>query len=127
MALDLSGGRATTAEGSRIVVWCGGRDLSVAGLSLTERAIYTAARAGFEKILVVAERGAEALRRKLAREPRLAGARWEVVDPKAWAAEVAEDSGRWVVTTDEWVIGSELLAALRDVSAGIAAASADGP
>ncbi len=127
MALDLSGGQAETISGSQVIVWCGGRDLSVAGLSLAERAIYTACRAGFEKVLIVAERDVEALRRSLARDPHLAGRRWEIVDPKGFVAEVAPSSGRWVVTTDEWVIGWELLAALWGLEEDVAAASAEGP
>jgi phosphatidylglycerophosphate synthase len=127
MALDLSGGSGEHLPSSRILVWCAGVSWRLAGLDLSRRAIYTAWRAGFERLLLVAEGGAATLRSALAGDAHLEGKQWDVVGVEEWSERVRAEGGRWVVLPDRWIIDA---AHLRDLAAARgepAAAAADGP
>ena len=126
MALDLSGG-AERLPSSRIVIWCTGVGWRIGGLEPWRRALFTACRAGFERLLVVATGPEASIRGLLAADPRLGDRQWEVVGPDQWLDRVRRDGGRWVVFTDRWIVDA---AHLRDLAASRgepAAAAADGP
>ena len=126
MALDLSGGSGGARPGSRILLWCpeAADRPRVAGLELWRRAVYTACRAGFTRLVLVAP---ERVRAALAGDPRLEGRSWEVVDPDGWASVLVGAGARWVVLCEDWVVDADLLAALAATEGGPAAATADGP
>jgi phosphatidylglycerophosphate synthase len=127
MALDLSGGAAEHLPSSRILVWCAAAPWRLAGLDLWRRAVYTAWRAGFERLLLVAEGGTAALRGALAGDPRLAGKQWDVVGPEEWPERVRGEGGRWVVLPDRWIVDASHLRELAAARGEPAAAAADGP
>lgn len=130
MVLELSGGAAPPKAGWRILVWCGGAEPSpiVAGVPLWRRAVLTAVRAGFEKILVVVGADAEERRRELAGDPRAHGREIEVVAASdGWPSRLDPAGGRRVVLDERWIVGPELLAALAESEDGTVAATSDGP
>jgi phosphatidylglycerophosphate synthase len=128
MALDLSGGFAPTLAGSQIVVWCGPPLGAVAGLELWRRAVFTACRAGFARLVIVADGRASEIRRSLAGDHRLAGRRWDVAEShEDWTAAVAAAGGRWVWLSDRWLVDAGHLRDLAETTGGIAAATGAGP
>lgn len=128
MALDLSGGLADRLPGSRILVWCGGDRARVAGLDPWRRAVYTACRAGFERLLIVVDGDAAGVRRELSDDPRLADRCWEVADARErWDARLAEAGGRWVCLDDRWIVDSAHLRELARTRGELASAAPDGP
>jgi phosphatidylglycerophosphate synthase len=128
MALDLSGGFEERVAGSQILVWCSEASERVAGLELWRRAVYTACRAGFERIVMVADGLSERIRHELAADRRLAGRRWEVLRPgDGWLESIRAAGGRWVVLPDRWIVDAEHLAALAATHGEPTAASAEGP
>jgi len=128
MALDLSGGVAETLPGAQIIVWCDAPKGRVAGVELWRRAVYTACRAGFQRLIIVAPGRVEEVRSSLADDPRLEGRRWEVVTPgESWAARVVAAGGRWVLLQDRWVVDATHLRDLAATTRGRAASSPEGP
>jgi 1L-myo-inositol 1-phosphate cytidylyltransferase / CDP-L-myo-inositol myo-inositolphosphotransferase len=128
MALDLRSGRDERAVGSQILVWCGEPSERVAGLELWRRAVYTACRAGFERIVIVAESLAEQIRRDLADDYHVAGSRWEVLRPAdGWLESVRAAGGRWVVLPDRWIVDAAHLTELAAARGEPTASSAEGP
>src|SRR5205807_1554607 len=105
MALDLSGGTMDRMPGSRVLVWCERATWRVAGLELWRRAVYTACRAGFARMLIVADGGVDTIRADLGGDPHLDGIEWEALAAgDDWMKQVAEHGGRWVVLSDRWVV-----------------------
>jgi hypothetical protein len=127
MALDLSGGAGERLPSSQILVWCAGVTWRLAGLDLWRRAVYTAWRAGFGRLLLVTEGGAATLRGALADDPRLEGRQWEVVGREGWPDRVRREGGRWVVLPDRWIVDAAHLRELAAARGEPAAAAADGP
>jgi 1L-myo-inositol 1-phosphate cytidylyltransferase / CDP-L-myo-inositol myo-inositolphosphotransferase len=128
MALDLGGGPDQRVAGSQILVWCGEPSERVAGLELWRRAVYTASRAGFERILIVAESLAEQIGRDLADDRHVAGRRWEVLRPAdGWLESIRGAGGRWVVLPDRWIVDAAHLTELAAARGEPTAASAEGP
>src|SRR5882724_8525139 len=81
MALDLSGGVAENLSGGQILIWCDGPPGRVAGVELWKRAVFTACRAGFDRLVIVVPAAADDIRRALEGDHRLDGRRWEVAAP----------------------------------------------
>ena len=130
MALELEAAEQRVRTGARIVIWCGSVDsaLVVAGLPLWQRAIYTACRAGFERLVIVVPGSAAPIERALAGDPRLSGRKVDVVPvSEGWGLKLDGASSRWVVLHDQWVVDAELLVELSATSEGLVAASLDGP
>jgi len=130
MALDLSGGVAESIAGGRVLVWCEGPAGHVAGLELWKRAVYTACRAGFDRLLIVVAGGAEEamVRRELEGDHRLDGRRWDVAAPDGpWAQSVRETGGRWVLLRDRWIVEAAHLRDLADTTGEPVSASPQGP
>jgi phosphatidylglycerophosphate synthase len=128
MALDLSGGVAEMRRGSQIVVCCGPPLGAVAGLELWRRAVYTACRAGFARLVIVSEGRANEIRRSLAGDHRVAGRRWEVAESRnGWVAAVAAAGGRWVWLSDRWIVDAAHLRDLAETTGGVVAATGAGP
>jgi len=128
MALDLSGRALDRLAGSRILVWCERASWRVAGLEPWRRAIYTACRAGFERMLVVADGGAETIRAELGGDPHLDGIDWETLSAsEGWEHRLAQDRRRWVVLSDRWIVEATHLRDLAETSGEPVAASARGP
>ena len=130
MALELAAASQTVRAGTRIVVWCGSADspIVVAGLPLWRRAVYTACRAGFERLVIVTAGPSEGITRALAGDHRLAGRKVSIVPAsEGWARELEGAPGRWVVMNDPWVVDADLLVSLAESTEGIVAASLDGP
>lgn len=128
MALDLSGSYGKELPDSRILLWCPNVPGTIAGLEVWRRAVYTACRAGFERLLIVTEEAPDTLRGALGADHRLAGRRWEAMsstDP--WARRIAEEDGRWVVLHARWVIGEEHLRELAGTRGAPSSAAKDGP
>ncbi|MGH7856845.1 MAG: CDP-alcohol phosphatidyltransferase family protein, partial [Candidatus Binatia bacterium] len=98
-----------------------------AGLPLWRRAVYTACRAGFERLVIVT--GApEELRSGLEGDHHLEGRRSEIAGVGGgWPKTVRELRGRWVVLGEEWVVDDELLVRLAATSGASAAADREGP
>jgi phosphatidylglycerophosphate synthase len=127
MAIDLSGGSAARLPGARILVWVSDRSERVAGLELWRRAVYTACRAGFEKILIIADRLAGEIGKVLADDHHLDGREWEVLRPgDDWVGRIRSAGGRWVTLSDHWIVDASHLRELASVPEP-AAASNDGP
>ena len=128
MALDFSGGEVALMPGSRVLVWCERATWRVAGLELWRRAVYTACRAGCERMLIVADGGAEVIRADLGGDPHLDGVEWEALAAgDDWLKQVAEHGGRWVVLSDRWVVEPGHLRDLAKEHGEPAAASPRGP
>lgn len=128
MALDLSGGYGQRLDGGRILVWCSDVPGRIAGLEVWRRAVYTACRAGFERVLIVAESDVEGIRGALAGDHRLAGRCWEVLGRDgAWPERIVEAGGRWVVLDARWVTGDDHLRELAATQGPPASAERDGP
>jgi phosphatidylglycerophosphate synthase len=127
MALDLSGGAGERLPHSRILVWCADVSWRIGGLDLWRRALYSACRAGFERLLIVAAAGAATIRVALAGDPRLQARQWEVVGPDQWLDRVRGDDGRWVVLPDRWIVDTAYLRELAVARGEPAGAAADGP
>ena len=128
MALDLNGGLDERVPGSQILIWCSEPSDRVAGLELWRRAVYTACRAGFERIVIVADGLSERIRQDLADDRHLAGRRWEVLRPgDGWLEGIRAAGGRWVVFPDRWIVDAAHLAELAAARGEPAAASAEGP
>jgi phosphatidylglycerophosphate synthase len=128
MALDLSGGVDPHVSGSQILVWASEPLGRVAGLELWRRAVYTACRAGFERIVIVADGLSERIRQDLAGDRHLVGRTWEVLRPgDGWLDGVRAAGGRWVVFPDRWIVDARYLAELGAARGEPTAASADGP
>jgi phosphatidylglycerophosphate synthase len=128
MALDLSGGAMDRLPGSRVLVWCERASWRVAGLELWRRAVYTACRAGFERILIIADGEADAIRANLGGDPHLDGTQWEALSAAdGWAQRVAHEGGRWVVFSDRWVVDATHLRDLAETRGEPVAASPRGP
>jgi 1L-myo-inositol 1-phosphate cytidylyltransferase / CDP-L-myo-inositol myo-inositolphosphotransferase len=128
MALDFSGGSVQSLPGSRVLVWCERASWRVAGLELWRRAVYTACRAGFARMLIVADGGADAIRADLGGDPHLDGVEWEALSAgDEWLKHVAEHGGRWVVLSDRWVVDPSHLRDLAGLRGEAAAASPRGP
>jgi phosphatidylglycerophosphate synthase len=127
VALDLVGSRPVL-PGTQILIWCpSARDEPrVAGIPVWRRAIYTACRAGFARLLIVTS-SRERLRAALDTDQRLEGRDWEVVEPAVWTAKVVAAGGRWVVLGEDWVVDEELLARLALTDGRSGAASPEGP
>jgi phosphatidylglycerophosphate synthase len=125
MALDLSGGAGAALPGTRILIWCSGVPVRVAGLEPWRRAVYSACRAGFERLLIVCA-APEQMRANLAGDPRLQGRRWEVVNEgEGWLERVARSGGRWVCLDDRWVVEGDHLRTLA-ASEGVSVAAGPG-
>ncbi|MGH7896921.1 MAG: CDP-alcohol phosphatidyltransferase family protein [Candidatus Binatia bacterium] len=128
MALDLSGGSVERLPGSQIIVWCADGEARIAGVELWRRAIYTACRAGFERLLIVTPAPAETVRRALGEDARLQGRDWQVISADdRWAERISGFGGRWVALEDRWVTDAALLRELAETRGEPAAASTDGP
>ena len=128
MALELAAAEIRVRPGTRILIWCAGAPLLVAGVPLWRRAVYTACRAGFERIVIVTPGAAEGIERELAGDHHLAGRKVDIVPAtEGWAQKLAGPPGRWVVMNDQWVVDAELLADLASSEEGLVAASPDGP
>ncbi len=128
MALDLSGGLAERLPESQIVIWCGGGGARVAGVEPWRRAVYTACRAGFERLLIVVDGDVGGVRRALSSDPRLAGRHWEVAHAReAWHARLHEAGGRWVSFDDRWVVDAAHLRELAETRGAMVSAEPDGP
>jgi phosphatidylglycerophosphate synthase len=127
MGLDLSGGTGDRLPHSRILVWCADVPWRIGGLDLWRRALYSACRAGFERVLIVAPFSAATIRGALARDPRLESRQWEVVGPDQWLDRVRGDDGRWVVLPDRWIVDAAYLRELAAARGEPAAVAADGP
>jgi len=127
MALDLSGGERTVLPGTRILIWCSGVRLRVAGLELWQRAVYTACQAGFERLLIVSA-APEPIREHLSGDPRLRERHWEVVSERdGWLDGVTRSGGRWVCLDDRWMIEGDHLRALARSEGAPVAADPRGP
>ena len=110
MALDLKSGNSARLPGTRILVWVSDRSERVAGLELWRRAVYTACRAGFERILIIADRLAGEIGKALADDHRLDGRHWEVLRPgDDWVGRIRSAGGRWVTLSDHWIVDSSHL------------------
>lgn len=130
MALELEAAESRVPPGTRIVIWCGSVEspLAVAGLPLWRRAIYTACRSGFERIVIVTSGPAEPIERALAGDHRLAGRKVDIVPAtEGWGSRLDGAPARWVVMNDQWVVDAELLVDLAASTDGLVAASLDGP
>jgi phosphatidylglycerophosphate synthase len=128
MAIARSRGLDEHVPGSQILVWCSESTDRLAGLELWRRAVYTACRAGFERILIVADALSEQIRQGLEGDRHLAGRRWEVLPPSGgWLEGIRAAGGRWVVFSDRWIVDAAHLAELAAARGEPAAASADGP
>jgi phosphatidylglycerophosphate synthase len=130
VALELEAAAQRVRAGSRIVIWCGSVDspLAVAGVPLWRRAIYTACRAGFERLVIVTPGSAAAVEHALAGDHRLADRKVDVVPvSEGWGLKLDGVPSRWVVLNDQWVVDAELLVELAASTDGPAAASLDGP
>ena len=128
MALDLTGTTGAVSPGSRILVWCDRADDAprVAGLPLWRRAVYTACRAGFQRLVLVAPKPAK-LRAEINGDSHLAGRRLDVVGKgEPWIDSIGAEGGRWVVTGEEWVVDAEVLSSLAETD-GRTAVVDDGP
>jgi len=128
MALDLSGGPVDRLPGSRVLVWCERASWRVAGLEPWRRAVYTACRAGFERMLIIADGEADAIRANLGGDPHLDGTQWEALSAAdGWAQRVVHEGGRWVVFSDRWVVDAAHLRELAATRGEPVAASPRGP
>jgi phosphatidylglycerophosphate synthase len=128
MALDLSGGLDRRVPGSQILVWCSEPSDRVAGLELWRRAVYTACRAGFERLIIVADGLSEEIRQALSDDRHLSGRQWEVLRAaEGWLDGIRAAGGRWVVFSDRWIVDAAHLTELAAACGEPAAASAEGP
>lgn len=126
MALDLGAGPETRPE-TRILVWCGAPPVRIAGVEAWRRAVYTACRAGFERLLIVSD-APERMRERLSADPRVRNRRWSVMSPcEGWLDAVAAVGGRWVCLDDRWVVEAGHLRALAESRGAPSSARPDGP
>lgn len=96
-------------------------------MPLWRRAVYTACRAGFERLVLIHRGDPERLRRALAGDPRLEGRRWTVVSPGMWTVPVSEEGGRWVVLAEDWIVDADSLVELAGTRGGPASLADEGP
>ena len=128
MALDLSGGTASSLPGSQILVRCDGPTGRVAGIEQWKRAVYSACRAGFMRLVIVVPSGADQIRRALEGDHWLDGRRWEVSATEGnWADVIVDAGGRWVFLSDRWIVDATHLRDLAATKGGTAGASPRGP
>ena len=130
MSLALSGGEGSLRPGRQILVWCpeACNGLGLAGIPLWKRAVYSACRAGFERLLIVSDGAADKIRGDLDGDPRLKDRSWEGVSTSSgWAEHVARVGGRWVVLSGDWIVDGEFLGELSETRGEPAAVTPDGP